>query len=534
MGQGEDPGCARHAVAGTYALTVVSSKRRKQEEITKPGMPKRRARSITLLLMLLSFSVRPAESRSPSDVPKLCSALRRDPGGWSARRLGEIGTPPAIRCLVEDLPKGSENQTDFALIKLGAKAIPFLQPLLEDAKTAKSVQRVLSQMDDTALPFASRWAECAVDPNQPMKLRLAALRGIAGFRDRAKATSANLPELLSDPDANLRAEVESTLKAIRSPAVIHQVARSCRPAAEQFDSLAIDALLCLREIAAYGQDGRDGGEDLLPFLSSRNGAEKEYGISTMAAIGYTPALPQIVAALPSPDWRVTYAAARAIGWLGDKEALPDLQKVASTHWLPEVREEAARAVAALQSPEGRLTGTWRFLPFGRGSEPFEIDRGVLGKAPACWGHRWNWSGTSFSIRLRQGSRGQDTSLPFQRGKFVGTNHGEFGGTLSWISPGLGLLTKPELIYRDDVVGMENDGDGAMVLFGLAHMGFAHGYVLRVTRTDGSWHLSEAARMPAEGEAMTTVAPGTFAALSQGRIVVFTQSGILGLAACGAH
>ena len=71
----------------------------------------------------------------------------------------------------------------------------------------------------------------------------------------------------------------------------------------------------------------------------------------------------------------------------------------------------------------------------------------------------------------------------------------------------------------------------MVLFGLAHMGLAHGYVLRVTQKDSSWHLSEAARLPAKGEAMTTVAPGTFAALSQGRVVVFTQTGILGLAAC---
>jgi hypothetical protein len=34
--------------------------------------------------------------------------------------------------------------------------------------------------------------------------------------------------------------------------------------------------------------------------------------------------------------------------------------------------------------------------------------------------------------------------------------------------------------------------------------------------------------------MTTVAPGTFAALSQGRVVVFTETDILGLAACEAR
>jgi hypothetical protein len=72
----------------------------------------------------------------------------------------------------------------------------------------------------------------------------------------------------------------------------------------------------------------------------------------------------------------------------------------------------------------------------------------------------------------------------------------------------------------------------MVLFGLTHMGLAYGYVLRVIRTsDDDWNLSEVARLPAE--ALTTVAPGTFAALSRNRVVVFTRVGILGIAACDA-
>jgi len=52
---------------------------------------------------------------SPSDVPELKAVLRLDPGGWMASPLRTIGTPAAIEVLVEDLPKGSENQTDFAL-----------------------------------------------------------------------------------------------------------------------------------------------------------------------------------------------------------------------------------------------------------------------------------------------------------------------------------------------------------------------------------------------------------------------------------
>lgn len=460
-------------------------------------------------------------SWAPADVPELRSALLKDPGGWSARPLGEIGTPEAIRVLVEDLPKGSENQTNFALAHLGSEAVPFLFPLLEDQETAKPAQRVISEMDSTVLPVASRWAQCAADQSQPLRIRLAALRGIAALGDKARDAAASLTGLLSSPEAELRTEVYLTLRATHNQTVIHQVAASCRPRAEQFDSLALGALMCLREIAAYGEDAKDVGQDLLPFLSSMNGAEKEYGITTMAAIGYSPALPQIVAALSSPDWRVTYAAARSIGWLGDKDAVPELQAVASTHWLPEVREEANRAISALLSPEGRLSGP---------VAPFEIDRAVLGVTPPCAGHRWTWKNVSFVLRQPLGDREQYTSLPFQGGKLKGTNQGEWGGTLAWERAGLHL--KSELIYRDNVVEMESDDDGAMVLFGVSHMGLTDGYVLRVGRaSDGAWRLSEVARLPAEGEALTSVAPGTFAALSQGRVVVFTRTAILGMAAC---
>jgi len=474
------------------------------------------------------------DSWTPSDVPELRSALLKDPGGWLARPLGEIGTPEAIRALVEDLPKGSENQTDFALAKLGPKAIPFLMPLLEREKTAKSAQRIIAKMDDSALPVASSWAKRATDPSQPMRVRLAALRGIAAFGSRAKPASETLPALLSSPDSALRTETESTLKATRNPAVIHEVTSSCYPRAGQFDPLAIDALVCLREIAAYGEDGQSAGQSLLPFLSSKNGNERALGITTLAAIGYKPALAQIEAALSSPDWQITYAAVRGIGWLGDQQAMSDLQKVASTHWLPEVRNEATRTIAALRSPKGRLDGTWKFSPFDGVGEPFDIDHMILDRTPSCRSQHWAWNGATFKLQPhRQGPDAQGTmSLQFSDGKLEGTNLGEFGGTLKWKS--LNRNSKSDVIFRDDVVGMANDGAGAMVLFGLAHMGLAYGYVLRVIRTsDDDWKLSEVARLPAEGEALTTLAPGTFAALSRDRVVVFTRTGILGMAACAA-
>jgi len=92
-----------------------------------------------------------------------------------------IGTPTAIEALVEDLPKGSDNQTDFALEKLGSKAIPFLMPLFDDEGSSQAAARVIAAMGDSAIPFVQSWSQIANDPDEPLKKRLAALRAISAF-----------------------------------------------------------------------------------------------------------------------------------------------------------------------------------------------------------------------------------------------------------------------------------------------------------------------------------------------------------------
>jgi PBS lyase HEAT-like repeat len=240
------------------------------------------------------------------------------------------------------------------------------------------------------------------------------------------------------------------------------------PRAGQFDPLAIDAVVCLRKIAAYGQDGQGAGQDpCCPFSPRRMETSALPGpprwqpsvinLLCQRLKRHSAKFPELVKC-SSPDWRGTYAAVRGIGWLGDQQALPDLQKVASSHWLPEVRDEATRTMAALRSPKGRLEGTWKFIPSEGVGEPFEIDHEILDKAPSCSSQRCAWNGTTFKLRPDQQT--PDTqggmSLQFIGGRLEGTNHGEFSGTLTWQS--VDRSAKPQVIFRDDVVSMANDGD----------------------------------------------------------------------------
>jgi hypothetical protein len=231
----------------------------------------------------------------------------------------------------------------------------------------------------------------------------------------------------------------------------------------------------------------------------------------------------------SADWRVVYAAIRSLGWLGDTSAVPVMEKLASDYWLPEVREKA-KQVAGLLSSVGRVSRPPRFSRLSEnGDNPFVVDREVLDGVPDSCKH-WQWKDTSFGFTARSNQR--DTELQVPDGKFVGTNHGEWGGELMW-RPKSG---EPNSIQKDNVVGIEPDADGPIVLFGLAHMGLAYGYALRVTKSNGeTWKSVEVARLPAEADSLVTIGPDLFAAWSDRRVVVFSaKRGILGLATCEVH
>jgi hypothetical protein len=160
--------------------------------------------------------------------------------------------------------------------------------------------------------------------------------------------------------------------------------------------------------------------------------------------------------------------------------------------------------------------------------PFEIDQRVLAKATACPSQRWEWKDSIFKVPEQAGHG--DKSLPLWGGTLSGTDRGEFIGELTWHID----KVKPEMILKDNVTAISRTEDGnAIALFGLAHMGFDYGYVLRLDRnSDGGFHLTGIARLPAEGEGLVSLGRDLFAVRSAGRMVVFSSGlGILGLAKC---
>ncbi len=461
---------------------------------------------------------------SPSDVPALRAALRLRHGGWIARPLAEIRTPEAIEALVEDLAvAGAMNQTGWALAMIGHEALPYLLPILADEHRANEVAGVIRKMGKEALVVAPDWVLMAANPDNPKNVRLAALRGLAAMGDGVGQQGKDLGAMLASPDADIRAQTFKTLVAIRDPSVVMTVAENCKPSGKAFYSIPLESLQCLITVAAFGEHARTAGSHLMEFLASPNGEEVAAAVTALGYISYDAAVPQIEQRLRSPDWRVVYAAARSLRWLGAADSIQALERVASGHWLPEVRDQAQTAVDALKGGEQRLARP-PSLKGPNGALPlFYIGRSILRSQPLCNSQRWEWNGIGFSRPTSSMH-----SLTLGAGVLVGTNRGEWGGDLTW-NPVNG---QGQLLLKHNVVAIEPAEGGAIVLFGLAHGGFVDGYAVRVSqRDDGGWSLSEIARMPSMADALATIGPNLLAAWSENRVVVFSDQEIVWLAKC---
>jgi HEAT repeat protein len=473
------------------------------------------------------------------DVPELAKVLASNHGGMIAHALGDIGTPEAIEVLANDIRFADMGQSDYVLSKIGPRAVPYLFPLLEDSESARAAAGVITRIGVAASPFAETWSKLAADPDQQIKVRIGALRGIAALGKVARGSTGRLHPLLTAPEEKLRlAAVDALLSAV-DPAAIQTIAGECRPHAAPMDYYGwLHSTVCLQDIWRFGTDAAVVGPLLLPFLKSNSADERLMGAITFGVIGYRPASVPLQMALHDADWRVVYTAARDLGRLRAVDAAPDLRVIANTHWLPEVRRMATASLDALYSPPEARTPALEpnersILNNGSARGDF-VDIHVLDDLAPCAQEKWQWQSIDFGLpdrRLQRKPYTVTARLKRPPGLLTGVNHGEFGGSLVWDPDG----GRSAVLFKDfGIMGIEPDDDGAVFIAGMNHMGFNFGIVGLLARTaHGQWSLRELARLPGEGTELSAIGPGLYAVWSGSRVVVFNSRQILGLAACRA-
>lgn len=287
------------------------------------------------------------------DIPAISTALALGHGGWIARSLATLGNDNAIDALIVDLPEaGAESQTGWALVQLAPRSLTKLLPLLEydnRDRGGAAAFGVIANSRDRVRPLVSIWAAIASDKTKLPKQRLSALRALRASAGIAADSGEALRPLLADPMPAIAEETHEALLALGDPAVAVIAVNRCVESNPQRSSNHLPSGdYCILKLTRFRDSTDVMGPRLLKIADSHNGAEAAMAIAVMAQLGYQAAEPKLITALNSPDWRVTYAAAAALAVLGGPDALPVLEEIRRTHWLPEIRRQAEQS---LNSPK---------------------------------------------------------------------------------------------------------------------------------------------------------------------------------------
>lgn len=116
------------------------------------------------------------------------------------------------------------------------------------------------------------------------------------------------------------------------------------------------------------------------------------------------------------------------------------------------------------------------------------------------------------------SRGR-TALRADDGWLVGMNRGEWGGSLSWISPD---GKKKKQISHDQIVAFFRLPEGMYAVEGLAHMTLSYGSILRIEKPSpkAPWRVKKVLNLPKAPNAAAVRKDGTVLLVLTDRVAAF--------------
>ncbi|TRO95911.1 hypothetical protein FKB34_05950 [Glycocaulis profundi] len=309
---------------------------------------------------------------------------------------------------------------------------------------------------------------------------------------------------------SLASEQEADIR----PGYAHEAVRGCLDRADA-SSRPFEGLACLHPLLLAG-DRPD-----LPKASREVVAE------------------QLTAALGSRHWDVQDLSIFLLGLVGAREAIPELERIAATHWHPAIRDKAASTAAALAGPCGRTQS--HMMPESAADLPpdcpalpeaphlFETER-----QPACESGVWEWAGHEFRASMPPDNERPYNPLASARvfqpadGWLMGTSTGEWPGVLIWAPTGGEAVTVIDGANISSVVQTE---DGVLIAGGGGGMAPPYGHVHLLTWHEDAWRPELLARLPDAVDGARVLGDGLYAAWSPRSAFIFSDEAVLGMAEC---
>ena len=514
---------------------------------------------------LASYALRDAPAIDPVHLPKILAGMDRGLG-WLAPALARIGTEAAAKVAVDRYLVSKDapgNQESYALTLLGTRAIPFIVERARCRTPCKDdvhylLGDALGKMGPERSQAGPALIEIASDRGASPEVARGALLMIAALGSDGRALE---PDLLRERAAApyLAPWIDEALVGIHSNAAGAIFAERL---ADRPDVIA------LRDLSAIGEAGRDAGPAVIAILRTQPEL-RAAAAKTLGYIGYQPAVPLLIGALDDPvDARVVQASAASLARLQAAVALPDLDRTASQHWYPPVRE-AARTAATRIRAGSREPARARGGNFAM--EFFSEEMGGK-RLPECLKHHEKtiaepagtklYARTSASQLQRLQYPGEivgygandeaeqkaagaeiirvtpdnlvehrkaiqqvpDVALRVDKGWLAGSDRGEWGGELVFI----GDDGTRQRVLDGNVEDIFRLGTRLVATTGLAHMMMNNGALMELKKgADGRWVAETWRVLPGAPAASFLVAPDglMIETIGRGAIVVDAEGGM---------
>ena len=298
---------------------------------------------------IASVALRDVKRIDPKYLPNILTALDSDMDlGWLPPALGRIHSSEAAeeavkRLLVSDSAPG--NQEAYAVRLSGIRAVPYI---VEFASCKKECGRrdhyilgtVLSDMDEASRREAAKMLIISVKETSSDKVQkgILVMLGMLGK-----------PGLVIEPDLLALKSEKPFLEEIIDQVLIdigsaHAVAILANWLREEPDSEK------LRDLSVLGPLGRDAGPVVVELLEHPRWIIQIAAAKALGFIKYRGAVPQLLTSLnDESDVILNWVSAQSLGRIADNSALNALKQVSISHWHPAVRRSAEKALINLET-----------------------------------------------------------------------------------------------------------------------------------------------------------------------------------------
>lgn len=511
-----------------------------------------------------AFTLAEIDALTSADLPALVRAYQAGEGR-AAIAIAGIATPHAIAALYLALKAAPDAEwLPLAFKRLGPRGVPALMRAFDcrdgASKASPSSRRepcqvhlleVIAHIFEALGPDASdavpRLLAIARDKTRARGVRRAAIKGLGAIGPSAAGVAPALRKIARAEPTDFAKTVEGAFFRLRVPDAGRILAGGLTGSRED--------TIVLRELAELGNGGQPATKRVIALLRNSDWDVRTAAARALGYFGDRRAVPPLVGALDNAEnWQLSYVAAESLGRLGDARADGALAALEHDHWYPPVRDSARKARAAIASHDHPASSTDSddssggffdydhagddvkgcHLRAGRAREAFlpddDLRRALVAKMTY----------DAVVVGYGCGAVGQSTrhetprrqvpsaALEVADGWLLGGNRGEWGGEIVFVDR-RGRQTK---LVDDNINGLTRLGTRIFAAGGLAHITGNRGMVYEVSRdTQGHWSAGPWRVLPGEPWSSAPQPDGSWLIDTNGGTVVLGPDGELRMATC---